>query len=66
MKLIMKLISLSLIVISSYTFSESNHGSLFSFTENMLEIKGTAPNIIFSSNEKIVEICSDQLIDCLL
>jgi hypothetical protein len=60
----MKLISLSLIVISSYTFSESNHGSLFSFTENMLEIKGTAPNIIFSSNEQIVEICSDQLIAC--
>jgi hypothetical protein len=30
----------------------------------MLEIKGTAPNIIFSSNEQIVEICSDQLIAC--
>ena len=64
MKLIVKIISLSLIIISSYTYSESNHGSLFSFTENMLEIEGTAPNIIFSSNDEIGEVCSDQLIAC--
>ena len=64
MKLIIKIISLSLIIISSYTYSESNHGSLFSFTENMLEIEGTAPNIIFSSNDEIGEVCSDQLIAC--
>jgi hypothetical protein len=64
MKLIIKIISLSLIMISSYTYSESNHGSLFSFAENMLEIEGTAPNIIFSSNDEIGEVCSDQLIAC--
>ena len=64
MKLITKIISLSLIMISSYTYSESNHGSLFSFAENMLEIEGTAPNIIFSSNDEIGEVCSDQLIAC--
>jgi hypothetical protein len=64
MKLIIKIISLSLIMISSYTYSESNHGSLFSFAENMLEIEGTAPNIIFSSNDEIGELCSDQLIAC--
>jgi hypothetical protein len=51
-------------MISSYTYSESNHGSLFSFAENMLEIEGTAPNIIFSSNDEIGEVCSDQLIAC--
>ena len=64
MKLIIKIISLSLIMISSYTYSESNHGSLFSFAENMLEIEGTAPNIIFSSNDEIGDLCSDQLIAC--
>ncbi len=64
MKLINKIISLSLIMISSYTYSESNHGSLFSFAENMLEIEGTAPNIIFSSNDEIGDLCSDQLIAC--
>ena len=64
MKLIIKIISFSLIMISSYTYSESNHGSLFSFAENMLEIEGTAPNIIFSSNDKIGEICSDKMIAC--
>ena len=64
MKLIMKLISLSLIMISSYAFSNSSHGSLFSFTENSVEIKGAAPNIIFSSNEKIGEVCSDEMIAC--
>ena len=64
MKLIIKIISLSLIIISSYTYSESNHGSLFSFTENMLEIEGTAPNIIFSSNDEIGELCSDEMIAC--
>jgi len=64
MKLIMKLISLSLIMISSYTYSESNHGSLFSFTENTIEIKGTAPNIVYSSNDEIDEICSDEMIAC--
>ena len=64
MKLIIKIISLSLIMISSYTYSESNHGSLFSFAENMLEIEGAAPNIIFSSNDEIGEVCSDQLIAC--
>lgn len=64
MKLIIKIISLSLIMISSYTYSESNHGSLFSFAENMLEIEATAPNIIFSSNDEIGELCSDQLIAC--
>ena len=64
MKLIIKIISLSLIMISSYTYSESNHGSLFSFTENMLEIEGTAPNIIFSSNDEIGELCSDEMIAC--
>ena len=64
MKIITKIISLSLIMISSYTYSESNHGSLFSFAENMLEIEGTAPNIIFSSNDEIGEVCSDQLIAC--
>ena len=58
MKLIVKIISLSLIMISSYTYSESNHGSLFSFTENMLEIEGSAPNIIFSSNDEIGELLS--------
>ncbi len=51
-------------MISSYTYSESNHGSLFSFAENMLEIEGTAPNIIFSSNDEIGDLCSDQLIAC--
>ena len=51
-------------MISSYTYSESNHGSLFSFAENMLEIEGAAPNIIFSSNDEIGEVCSDQLIAC--
>ena len=64
MKLIIKIISLSLIMISSYTYSESNHGSLFSFAENMLEIEGTAPNIVFSSNDEIGDLCSDQLIAC--
>ena len=64
MKLIIKIISLSLIMISSYTYSESNHGSLFSFTENMLEIEGSAPNIIFSSNDEIGELCSDEMIAC--
>jgi hypothetical protein len=64
MKLIVKIISLSLIMISSYTYSESNHGSLFSFTENMLEIEGSAPNIIFSSNDEIGELCSDEMIAC--
>ena len=64
MKLIIKIISLSLLMISSYTYSESNHGSLFSFTENMLEIEGTAPNIIFSSNDEIGELCSDEMIAC--
>ena len=64
MKLIIKIISFSLIMISSYTYSESNHGSLFSFTENMLEIEGTAPNIIFSSNDEIGELCSDEMIAC--
>ena len=64
MKLIVKIISLSLIMISSYTYSESNHGSLFSFAENMLEIEGTAPNIIFSSNDEIGELCSDEMIAC--
>mgnify|MGYP006250287379 FL=1 len=64
MKLIIKIISLGLIMISSYTYSESNHGSLFSFAENMLEIEGTAPNIIFSSNDEIGDLCSDQLIAC--
>ena len=64
MKLIIKIISLSLIMISSYTYSESNHGSLFSFAENMLEIEGTAPNIIFSSNDEIGELCSDEMIAC--
>ena len=64
MKLIIKIISFSLIMISSYTYSASNHGSLFSFAENMLEIEGTAPNIIFSSNDKIGEICSDKMIAC--
>ena len=64
MKLIIKIISFSLIMISSYTYSASNHGSLFSFAENMLEIEGTAPNIIFSSNDKIGEICSDEMIAC--
>ena len=64
MKLIVKIISLSLIMISSYAFSNSSHGSLFSFTENSVEIKGAAPNIIFSSNEKIVEVCSDEMIAC--
>ena len=51
-------------MISSYTYSASNHGSLFSFAENMLEIEGTAPNIIFSSNDEIGEICSDKMIAC--
>ena len=51
-------------MISSYTYSESNHGSLFSFTENMLEIEGSAPNIIFSSNDEIGELCSDEMIAC--
>ena len=64
MKLIVKIISLSLIMISSYTYSESNHGSLFSFAENMLEIEGTAPNIIFSSNDEIGELCSNEMIAC--
>ena len=64
MKLIVKIISLSLIMISSYTYSESNHGSLFSFTENMLEIEGSAPNIIFSSNDEIGELCSNEMIAC--
>ncbi len=64
MKLIVKIISLSLIMISSYAFSNSSHGSLFSFTENSVEIKGAAPNIIFSSNEKIVEVCSEEMIAC--
>ncbi len=64
MKLIVKIISLSLIMISSYTYSESNHGSLFTFTENMLEIEGSAPNIIFSSNDEIGELCSDEMIAC--
>ena len=64
MKLIIKIISLSLIMISSYTYSESNHGSLFSFAENMLEIEGTAPNIIFSSNDEIGELCSNEMIAC--
>ena len=64
MKLIVKIISLSLIMISSYTYSESNHGSLFSFAENMLEIEGSAPNIIFSSNDEIGELCSDEMIAC--
>ena len=64
MKLIVKIISLSLIMISSYAFSNSSHGSLFSFTENSVEIKGAAPNIIFSSNEKIGEVCSDEMIAC--
>ena len=64
MKLIIKIISLSLVMISSYTYSESNHGSLFSFTENMLEIEGTPPNIIFSSNDEIGELCSDEMIAC--
>ncbi len=64
MKLIVKIISLSLIMISSYTYSESNHGSLFSFTENMLEIEGSAPNIIFTSNDEIGELCSDEMIAC--
>ena len=64
MKLIVKIISLSLIMISSYTYSESNHGSLFSFTENMLKIEGSAPNIIFSSNDEIGELCSDEMIAC--
>ena len=64
MKLIVKIISLSLIMISSYTYSESNHGSLFSFTENMLEIEGSAPNIIFSTNDEIGELCSDEMIAC--
>lgn len=64
MKLIIKIISFSLIMISSYTYSASNHGSLFSFAENMLEIEGTAPNIIFSSNDEIGEICSDKMIAC--
>tara|TARA_E500000081_G_scaffold130766_1_gene140580 strand:- start:202 stop:555 length:354 start_codon:yes stop_codon:yes gene_type:complete len=30
----------------------------------MLEIEGAAPNIIFSSNDEIGEVCSDQLIAC--
>ena len=64
MRMIKKLISLSLIMISSYAFSNSSHGSLFSFTENSVEIKGAAPNIIFSSNEKIVEVCSEEMIAC--
>ena len=64
MKLIIKIISLSLIMISSYTYSESNHGSLFAFAENMLEIEGTAPNIIFSSNDEIGELCSNEMIAC--
>ena len=64
MKLIVKIISLSLIMISSYTYSESNHGSLFAFAENMLEIEGTAPNIIFSSNDEIGELCSNEMIAC--
>ena len=64
MKLIIKIISLSLIMISSYTYSESNHGSLFSFTENTIEIKGTAPNIVFSSNDEIGDLCSDEMIAC--
>ena len=51
-------------MISSYTYSESNHGSLFSFTENMLEIEGSAPNIIFSSNDEIGELCSNEMIAC--
>ena len=44
--------------------SESNHGSLFAFAENMLEIEGTAPNIIFSSNDEIGELCSNEMIAC--
>ena len=64
MKLIIKIISLSLIMISTYTYSESNHGSLFSFAENMLEIKGTAPNIVYSSNNEIGELCSNEMIAC--
>ena len=64
MKLIIKIISLSLIMISSYTYSESNHGSLFAFAENMLGIEGTAPNIIFSSNDEIGELCSNEMIAC--
>ena len=51
-------------MISSYTYSESNHGSLFAFAENMLEIEGTAPNIIFSSNDEIGELCSNEMIAC--
>ena len=64
MKLIIKIISLSLIMISSYTYSESNHEYLFSFAKNMLEIEGTAPNIVYSSNDEIDEICSDEMIAC--
>jgi hypothetical protein len=30
----------------------------------MLEIEGTAPNIIFSSNDEIGELCSNEMIAC--